>query len=125
VTQGLVVYSKNTRRVAEFYRQALDLEVVESESSHDLLRGHGHEVVVHAIPRRYAAAIRVVKPPVPREETPLKPTFIVRSLEAVRAAAERTRGGLKPAALAWHYRGYMVLDGWDPEGNIVQFGQPE
>jgi hypothetical protein len=24
---------------------------------------------------------------------------------------------------AWRIRGYVVLDGWDPEGNVVQFKQ--
>jgi hypothetical protein len=24
---------------------------------------------------------------------------------------------------AWRFRGFVVLDGWDPEGNVVQFKQ--
>ncbi len=28
-----------------------------------------------------------------------------------------------PAAGAWHFRGATVLDGHDPEGNVVQFKQ--
>lgn len=123
--QGLVVFAKNKKRVSAFYQQTLGLIVEESDTSHDLLRGQGYEVVVHTIPRRYAAGIAISKPPEPREETPFKPTFVVSSLAAVRAAAEATGGHLKPEALAWHFRGHMVLDGWDPEGNIVQFKQAE
>ena len=26
---------------------------------------------------------------------------------------------------AWRFRGCVVLDGWDPEGNVIQFKQPE
>jgi hypothetical protein len=26
---------------------------------------------------------------------------------------------------AWRFRGHIVLDGWDPEGNVVQFKQAE
>jgi catechol-2,3-dioxygenase len=123
--QGLVVFVKNKKRASAFYQQTLGLDVVESDASHDLLRGHGYEVVVHAIPRKYAADIKIAKPPQPREMAVFKPTFVVPSLAAVRAAAEATGGYLKPDAGAWHIRGHTVLDGWDPEGNIVQFKEAE
>lgn len=123
--QGLVVFAKNVKRVSAFYQGTLGLAVEESDSSHDLLRGHGYEVVVHAIPRKLAAGIAIDKPPQPRQETPFKPTFVVDSLAAVRVAAEATGGYLKPEADAWRFRGHVVLDGWDPEGNIVQFKQAE
>lgn len=123
--QGLVVFAKNKKRVSAFYQQTLALAVEESDTSHDLLRGQGYEVVVHAIPRKYAASIAITKPPQPREETPLKPTFVVASLVEVRRAVEATGGYLKPESAAWHFRGHTVLDGWDPEGNIVQFKQAE
>ncbi|RVT46845.1 hypothetical protein [Rubrivivax albus] len=123
--QGLVVFAKNKRRVSAFYQLALDLKVEESASTHDLLRGHGYEIVVHAIPRKYAAEIKIAKPPVVREDTPFKPTFIVNDLEAVRTVANKTGGHLKPAEGAWRFRGCIVLDGWDPEGNVVQFKQQE
>ena len=123
--QGLVVFAKNKMRVSSFYQQTLDLEMLESDSSYDLLRGHGYEIVVHAIPQKYAAGIKVSKPPEPREDTPFKPTFVVASLSEARHAAEATGGYLKPETEAWHFRGHVVLDGWDPEGNIVQFKQAE
>jgi predicted enzyme related to lactoylglutathione lyase len=127
--QGLVVFAKNKKRVSAFYQQTLGLTVEESDTSHDLLRGQGYEVVIHTIPRKYAAEITIEKPPKPREETPLKPTFVVASLADVRRAVEATGGYLKPEAGAWHFRGHTVLhtvlDGWDPEGNVVQFKQPE
>jgi predicted enzyme related to lactoylglutathione lyase len=123
--QGVVVFAKNKKRVSAFYQLTLGLEVQESESSHDLLQGDGYEVVIHSISRKYAAGIRLSKPPEPRGETPFKPTFVVTSLSQVRSAAEQTGGYLKPETAAWHFRGHVVLDGWDPEGNIVQFKQPE
>ncbi len=122
---GLVVFAKNKARVSAFYQQTLGLAVVESESSHDLLRGPGAEVVVHSIPRKVAAGISITTPPTLRDETPFKPTFVVPSLAQARVAAEATGGGLKPEAGAWHFRGHVVLDGHDPEGNIVQFKQAE
>lgn len=123
--QGLVVFAKNKARVSAFYQQTLGLTPRESASSHDLLRGGGLEVVVHSIPRKIAAGISIQRPALPREDTPLKPTFVVDNLAAVRAAAQATGGYLKPDEGAWHFRGYKVLDGWDPEGNVVQFKQPD
>jgi predicted enzyme related to lactoylglutathione lyase len=123
--QGLVVFAKNKKRVSAFYQQTLGLTIEESDTSHDLLRGHVYEVVVHTIPRKYAAGITIQKPPLPREDTPFKPTFVVPSLTEVRRAVEATGGYLKPEAEAWHFRGHTVLDGWDPEGNVVQFKQAE
>ncbi len=123
--QGLVVFAKNKKRVSAFYQQTLKLVVEESDTSHDLLRGHGYEIVVHSIPRKVAASILIADPPSARDETPFKPTFVVMSLAEVRLAVEATGGFLKPDSGAWHFRGHIVLDGWDPEGNIVQFKQAE
>jgi predicted enzyme related to lactoylglutathione lyase len=123
VRQSLVVFAKNKRRVSAFYRATLGLTAQEEAPSHDLLVGPGIEVVIHAIPRRYAAEIRISRPPQVREDTPVKPAFVVPELEAVRVAAGATGGGLKPAEGAWEFRGTRVLDGWDPEGNVVQFKQ--
>lgn len=123
IHQGVVIFAKNKTKVSAFYRSTLDLVAYEEASSHDVLRGHGLEVVVHAIPRKIAAEIMITRPPTVREDIPIKPTFVVASLEAVRAAAQATGGYLKPLEGAWHFRGATVLDGHDPEGNVVQFKQ--
>lgn len=123
--QGLVLFAKNKEKVSSFYQQALGLKLEESDKTHDLLVGHGQEVVVHAISKAYADSIEIATPPVPRDDTPMKPTFVVEDLEVVHAAAKATGGHLKPLKQAWHFRGFVVLDGWDPEGNIVQFKQLE
>ena len=122
--QGLVVYAKDKNGVSAFYQQALNLAVIESEDLYDLLRGRVYEVVVHSIPKQYAAQINIARPPVPRDDSAFKPTFVVADLEVVRKAAKSTGANLKPIEMAWSFRGYTMLDGWDPEGNIVQFKQP-
>lgn len=121
--QGMVLFAKNKRRVSAFYQATLGLRAVESESSHDLLRGATYEIVVHAIPRKIAAVIEIMNPPAPRDRAAIKPTFVVQSLDKVRDAAGKTGGFLKPASEVWHFRGCSVLDGMDPEGNQVQFKQ--
>ena len=120
---SLVVFAKNKKRVSAFYRATLGLAALEEAPSHDVLQGRGIELVIHAIPRKIAATITISQPPRVREDTPLKPAFVVKDLEAVRAAALATGGHLKPVEAAWLIRGATVLDGHDPEGNVVQFKQ--
>ena len=120
---GLVVFAKSVKKLSAFYARTLGLEVVESDRSHQLLRGNGYEVVVHAIPAKIAREIPIAKPPVPREDTAMKPSFVVPDLQALRLAVVATGGWLKPAEMAWTIRGHQVLDGCDPEGNILQFKQ--
>jgi hypothetical protein len=45
----------------------------------------------------------------------------VRDGEGLRAAATATGGGLDPLESAWSWRGMLHLNGFDPEGNVVQF----
>ena len=125
MSQGLVVFAKDVARVSAFYCETLGLTGVDADSTHHLLRGGGYEIVVHAIPAEIAATIHIDRPPQPREDSALKPTYVVEDLTAVRTAAVRTGGYLKPAEQAWHIRGCTVLDGWDPEGNVIQFTQQD
>jgi hypothetical protein len=60
------VFARNKQRVSAFHQQTLGHAVMESEPSYDLLRGNGCEIVVHRIPRKYAAAIKLAKPVEPR-----------------------------------------------------------
>jgi predicted enzyme related to lactoylglutathione lyase len=125
VQQGVVVFVKRVKPLANFYRAVLGLETIEASSSHEVLRGPGIEVVVHGIPPAMAADITITSPPEVRAETPFKPTFVVSDLDVARAAATAGGGCLKPAEQAWHFRGVTVLDGWDPEGNIFQLKQSD
>jgi hypothetical protein len=123
--QTLVVFAKNKKRVSAFYQQTLMLDLRESQPSHDLLTGQGIEIVVHAIPRKYATDIKIGKPPQIRADASFKPAFEVDDLARVRQVLKITGGGLKTIESAWHIRGATVLDGHDPEGNVVQFKQPK
>ena len=120
---GLVIFAKSVKKLSAFYMRTLGLEVQESARSHQLLRGNGYEVVVHAIPAKYAREIKIAKPPEPREDSAMKPSFVVPDLQALRLSVVATGGWLKPEEMAWTFRGHKVLDGCDPEGNILQFKQ--
>jgi predicted enzyme related to lactoylglutathione lyase len=118
---ALVVFAHDLARCAPFYREVLGLELLEQEPTHQLLTGPGLELVIHQIPAGIAAAMHIERPPVLRDDTPLKPVFTVTDLARVRESATATGGGLEDEASAWTWRGHRILDGWDPEGNIVQF----
>lgn len=125
IAQTLVLFAKERKKVAQFYRQTLQLETIESDASHDLLRGRGIELVVHELAPRFARHIQIDTPPKPRDGTAFKPAFVVDDLARVATAARQTGGHLKALKSAWSIRGARVLDGWDPEGNVVQFKQPD
>lgn len=123
LTHGMVIFAKDLKRVSAFYQEVLNLKITETEKSHIVLRGGSIEIVIHAIPAKVASSITISDPPKLRASTAIKPAFIVDDLEAVKAAAQATGGTLKPIKGAWKIRGAKVVDGSDPEGNIVQFKQ--
>jgi predicted enzyme related to lactoylglutathione lyase len=120
----LVVYAKQAEAVARFYERILDLARVESASNFVLLAGIGYELSVVAMPEELALHVTLQSPPAPREETPLKISFLVPDIEALRHAVFSAGGSLKPSQAIWSWRGQLHLDGIDPEGNVFQLRQP-
>ena len=118
-----VIYAKEAGAVALFYEQVLKLVRVEESSSFVLLADNGYELSVVAMPAHLAENVEVQSPPIPREETPVKLSFLVPDIEARRHAVLSAGGSLKPAEAAWSWRGQLHLDGLDPEGNVFQLRQ--
>jgi len=121
---GIVVYVKDIQRVAAFYAAVLRLEAVEREERFVVLSRTGNcavgDVSIVAMSDDVAESITVHDPPVIRHETPFKPSFLVESLsDAARVAAE-AGGGTKSMGTTWEFRGLRHLDGFDPEGNVLQ-----
>lgn len=116
-----VIYAKDIRRVAEFYRRTVPLAMIETDPGFMVLGGEGFEVTVVQIPEQLAQDIAIAAPPIPREETPIKLSFLVENLDRVHQEAAAAGGSTKPVAEAWSWRGQLHLDGCDPEGNVVQF----
>lgn len=114
-----VVYAKDIRRVATFYERTLDIGLVEETEAFVIVGNAAFEIAVV----RIAGAGAQGSGPEPvrvREETPVKGSFLVQSLEQARVGAEASGGSLKPLSAAWQWRGQLHLDGHDPEGNVVQ-----
>lgn len=121
----VVVYAKDVERLASFYQSALALAIAEQARTFVVLHGQGFEVAIVAMPEAAAAAIDLPSPPVPLEDTPIKASFLVPSIEARRGAVTGAGGSLKPPEAAWAWRGQVHLDGVDPEGNVFQLRQPQ
>ena len=119
-TAGAIVHAKDIARVARFYAEVADLEIVHEVEDHIVLESETHELVVVAIPAATAARIVISTPPARRENTAFKLTFAVASLAEARAAARATGGELNPPAKEWNFQGMRVCDGCDPEGNMIQ-----
>lgn len=120
---GCVIFAKDVEVLSAFYQLVLNMTPLEASESHSVLSNGSVELVIHAMPKHIADQIFVSVPPELRAATALKPAFVVESIDKLRIACEKTNGGLKPASDIWDIRGAKVIDGWDPEGNIIQFKQ--
>jgi len=81
------------------------------------------QLVIVRIPPAIADTIRTARPPVPREDTPIKLVFAVDDIARARARASDLGGAVKPAEREWQFDGATVCDGHDPEGNVFQLRQ--
>ena len=118
---GAVVFAKDPARVARFYEEIAGLSVVQVENGHVILESEDIQLVVHAIPKRVADTITIANPPELREERAIKLFFPVESLAEARDKALALGGGLSPDKKEFEARGFRACDGYDPEGNVVQF----
>jgi predicted enzyme related to lactoylglutathione lyase len=119
-TAGAIVYAKDVARLSQFYAAVAGLEIVHEVDDHAVLESETHELVVVAIPAVTAARIVIATPPVRRENTAFKLTFLVDSLAEARTAARAAGGDLDAPGKEWDFQGLRVCDGCDPEGNMIQ-----
>lgn len=117
---GAVVYAKDLDRLARFYAEVVNLEIVHRVEDHVVLESEFFELVIVAIPAATAVRIVISSPPERREATAFKLVFSVPDIAAARTAAAATGGVVDPAAKEWSFQGSRVCDGMDPEGNVIQ-----
>jgi len=120
VTAGVVLYAKDLARLSSFYEHVLGLVVDEEGDGHRVLVGSEIELALVAIPAELAARIEIADPPARREGTPIKVAFAVADLATARALAPGWGGSVDGVDAEWTFRGRVVCDGQDPEGNVVQ-----
>ena len=119
-TAGAIVYAKDIARLARFYAEVANLEIVHEVADHVVLESETYELVVVAIPADIAKNIVIKSPPERRENTAFKLSFLVDSLVDARATAKAAGGDLNPPVKEWDFQGMRVCDGCDPEGNMIQ-----
>ncbi len=118
---GAVLFAKDLPRVASFYEELLGLPVVVADGEKIVLESAEFLLVVHAVPREVAESISITSPPELRTDVPIKLFFPVASLAEARVKASCLGGALYPSQKEWGGKGFRACDGYDPEGNIVQF----
>lgn len=120
---GAVIYASDIRRIGAFYAQVAGLRITHAEGDHIVLESGAFQLVVVAVPARIAASIELTDPPRPREDTAIKLVLAVADMATARETARSLGGQLLPPQREWQFQGMRVCDGYDPEGNVVQFRQ--
>ena len=117
---SMVIYARDCRILADFYARMLQLSRAEEDDDFVQLASASLELVVVQAPPHIRDSIVLESPPLLREETPLKLSFAVQDVEALRDLIVAAGGGLKPCTAGWEAWATRHLDGWDPEGNVFQ-----
>jgi catechol 2,3-dioxygenase-like lactoylglutathione lyase family enzyme len=121
---GTVIYAAELERMSAFYAAATGLRVSRSEPNYVVLESATFQLVLHAIPAEIAVTFEIADPPVRREDAAVKPVFEVPSIGVARKAAADHGGQLDEPEREWQFERWVVCDGHDPEGNVVQFREP-
>lgn len=121
MTHAAVIYAKDLDRMVAFYTAALGLAVDESaRGDYAVLLGPNLELSIVQIPQHIASQIELSDPPRARESTPIKLAFVVSSIDETLEAARLLGGRMKDGSRRWQFRGHVVQDAVDPEGNVYQ-----
>ena len=127
IASGTLIYAKDLARLAAFYRQLLSMaEVHATEELVGLRSSDGRlpngDLIVHQIPVHIAETIVVASPPELREDTAIKPFFVVASFAEAQARASSLGGAL--FGPQYEGPGFRLTNAYDPEGNIIQLREP-
>jgi len=110
---GTMLFVKDLDRMTAFYRDVLGLEPIEETRLENWVefRHHGVRFSLHAIPSNIATEIRIDSPPRPREQSSVKLTFAVDSVDTTLQKIEQM--GLPLLRRPWG-----GTEAVDPEGNV-------
>ena len=123
--QGAVIYAINLDRLTRFYT-GLGGEVAEQSPGEYVVFGKGDTTLTLVQAPDHIASTTVIKTsPIARSATPIKPVVQVGSLDGALSSVEDHGGGLLPEAGRWRFRGAVLQDVIDPEGNVMQLSQRE
>jgi catechol 2,3-dioxygenase-like lactoylglutathione lyase family enzyme len=116
-----VLYAKDLAAMSRFYAAVLGGPPVHTDATIAVHAIGESRLTLHAIPAHIAETFTIAVPPELREEAAIKLTVPVASLGVARDAASANGGGCFAPDREWEFEGRRYVDGWDPEGNVVQF----
>jgi catechol 2,3-dioxygenase-like lactoylglutathione lyase family enzyme len=120
---GFVIYAKDKERLADFYTRTIGMVAVEDGDDFVVLESSSTQLVIRNLPPDMAAKVTVDTPPVARTNAAIKPSFVVKSLRLACEAAIAAGGNAKSVDTLVSFLDHNVIDGCDPEGNVIQFRQ--
>ena len=115
---GLFIYAKDLERIATFYESVMGVSRLHATPEMVILQLQNLQLLIHGIPEHIASTFEITTPPERREDTALKFFFTVESIANARTAAAALGGEVFNEQ--WRGPGFIVCNGYDPEGNIFQ-----
>lgn len=116
-----MIFAVGVKKVAAFYQAVLGVSPCPNpgDNKKDLrLCKEGQEILIHSIPNQIAKTISIQSPPIPREDSAMKPVFDVESLTESLAQVP-IKGGVV-TKMTFTLDGITRQDVLDPEGNVIQ-----
>lgn len=121
MNSGAVIFAQDVDRVARFYETLLMMSPVHVEQGLRVIASDRMELVIHALPPDQTSVPVAVEVPEAREDTYIKPFFVVTSLSEARQLAPSLGGYVLPPDREFVARRFRACNACDPEGNVVQF----
>jgi predicted enzyme related to lactoylglutathione lyase len=118
---NLVIFAVDVNKVAAFYQAVIGVSPCPQPGDHknDLrLCKANEEILIHSIPAHIAKTIKVQSPPIPRDESAMKPIFDVESL--TESLTEVSNNGGIVTQITFTLDSLTRHDVLDPEGNVIQ-----
>jgi predicted enzyme related to lactoylglutathione lyase len=118
-TISAVLFAKDSRKLAAFYRDVLGASLQRTGPGHEVLNCLGFHLVVHQIPDDLARSVLITTPPERRERTAIRLNFPVDDVAHARRRAKELGGQIDDLPPPWAAEGERFFLGHDPEGNVV------
>jgi predicted enzyme related to lactoylglutathione lyase len=112
---GLFIYAKEIATLVSFYEAVLGADTRRRTDHMAVLQAPDIQLVIHQMPADPGSRIEISKPP-QRRDSALKFFFTVPSLAEACVVAKRFGGGVDSEE--WEGPGFVVRNGYDPEGNV-------
>ena len=115
---GALIYAKDLSRLSVFYQKLFSMRLLYSDEEHHIIESDDMQLIIHAIPEYISSSIVISSPPEQRSEQAIKLFFTVPSITGAGSVASSFGGSL--FGQEYTGPGFLVRNGYDPEGNIFQ-----